>query len=87
MYKYIRIVCPIVIVFLVHYVCTHLYLHICAPPLTLLGFLQSMLTTGGPVCKALLSVMHDSSALYALAILGSLSLVSQAVYTLFERGN
>lgn len=84
MYKYIRIVCPVVFVFLLHYVCTHLYIHICAPPLTLMGFVQSILTTGGPICKTLLSIMKETSHIYSISILGSVVLVTGAVQALFR---
>jgi hypothetical protein len=85
MYTYIRVVFPVVLVFLIHYVCTHLYLHICAPPLTLTGFIQSILTTGGPICKTLLSIMKESSHLYGISILASVVLVTNAVHKLFQR--
>lgn len=72
--RLVRPCLPFLLVFLTHYACTHLYLHICAPPFTISGLLQSFLATGSPVCTVLLSIMHTSSHLYTLAMVGGAAL-------------
>jgi hypothetical protein len=60
---------PILTVFVLHYVAANMYAKICAD-LGFLGFLTSFMTTGSPVCNALLNVINATHNSYSLLIAG-----------------
>jgi hypothetical protein len=64
-----KIILPVVIVFALHYVSANLYASLCAP-LTLKGFLLSLIGTGSPVCTSLLSIVSYTSNTYNVALTG-----------------
>ena len=67
--KLIPIIVPILIIFVLHYVSANMYAKICAD-LGFLGFLTSFMTTGSPVCNALLTVINTTHNSYGLMIAG-----------------
>lgn len=67
--KVAYVAAPILIVFVLHYAAANLYVHICAN-LGLVGFLTSFITTGSPVCNALLNVINATHNSYGLLIAG-----------------
>lgn len=64
---------PIVVVFGLHYVSTHLYAQICVP-WGMEGFFLSILTTSSPICSGLLNTIVFSSHSYASLIAAGLSI-------------
>jgi hypothetical protein len=67
--KLAHVAVPILTVFIIHYVSANLYVKMCAD-LGFLGFLTSFMTTGSPVCNALLTVINNTHNSYGLLIAG-----------------
>ena len=78
MHPIVAALTPIATVFATHYVSSNLYSYMCVP-MTLQGFLTSIVTTASPVCAGILNVMNLSSQSYSLAVAGGVSLLIQSL--------
>jgi hypothetical protein len=68
---------PVASLFVVHYAAANAYAAICTP-LSVNGFLLSLVTTASPVCTGLLYTINISSNNYA-ALLGAFFMAAAAV--------
>jgi hypothetical protein len=67
--KTTSVLVPVITVYILHYISANLYVKICAN-LGFLGFISSFLTTGSPVCNALLTIINTTHNSYSLMIAG-----------------
>ena len=78
MFKYALPILPVVVIFFGHYIATNAYAVVCAP-LSLQGFLLSMVTTSSPVCNSLLSIVNYTSNTYNLILSGFIVFATGAI--------
>lgn len=62
-----KIFIPVLSVFAAHYVAANLYTRICAAS-GIVGFLTSLMTTGSPICNALLTIINTTHNSYAIIL-------------------
>ena len=80
MFKRILQFIPVVVIFFGHYVAANLYVAVCAP-LSIEGFLLSIVGTGSPVCNSLLSIVNYTSNTYNIILSGFIVYLVAALST------
>ena len=84
MYKRIAIhIIPIVGLFIIHYAAVHIYATLCVP-LSVAGFIQTLLIMGSPMCNFLLSIMMQSNTIYLAFLVATGSLIASVFYGLYR---
>jgi hypothetical protein len=75
---------PVVVLFFVHYLAVHVYASLCAP-LSFMGFFQTVLTLGSPLCNFLLNMISQSHTIYAALIVAAATFAGGFLVNLQDR--
>ncbi len=79
--KLIRSSLLISLIYTVHYSLVRVYVWFCVPT-GFIGFLQGILTSGGPFCSGVLYIINNTNALYSTLLLSCAAILYSIIRSL-----